>query len=134
MDDSKRKQQEVVDKMENKDPVTLPQAAVVIETTTIPSSPVSPIIIKIEQPKQPIKQMKDKNSTENSAVLAKQIVCALLFIATFATVMTFLWHYLDPSGMLLSFYYIISFCTLPLPASLIPIKQNVPSNKKKKVI
>lgn len=120
MDDSKRKQQEVVDKMEKKDPETVPQAAV-IETTTIPTPPESPIIIKIEQPKQPIKQMKDKNSTENPALLAKHILCALLFIATFATVMTFLWHYLDPSGMLLSFNYVIFSRTLLLPTSLSPI-------------
>lgn len=108
MHDSKKKQQqEIVDKMEQKDPATGPQAAV-IETTTIKAQSQAPIIIKIEQPKQPTKQSKDKNATDNPALLAKHILCALLFIATFATVMTFLWHYLDPSGM-----FQLSFNDLP---------------------
>lgn len=109
MHDSKKKQQEIVDKMEKKDPATVPQAAV-IETTTIKSQPQSPIIIKIEQPKQATKQLKDKNATENPEILAKHILCALLFIATFATVMTFLWHYLDPSGMF-NYHLIMLFFT-----------------------
>lgn len=77
-------------------------AAAVIDTNNVQSK-TSPIVIKIEAPKEAIKKHHDdQKSIDDVKKEAKSKFCQLLpillFLVTFATVLTLLIIYLDPSS------------------------------------
>lgn len=83
------------------------------QTTTMKETPTSPIVIKIEAPKEAMKkkilqQIKVDEKKVNSEDIQKsttatksrccQLLPILLFLVTFATVLTILIIYMDPSS------------------------------------
>jgi hypothetical protein len=75
--------------------------AAVIDTTNVSTPAAVPIVIKIEMPKDAEKQKND-NSQDDAKKSTKSRCCqllpVLLFLVTFATVLSLLIVYLDPSS------------------------------------
>lgn len=91
-----------------KDVDTKTQAAVIDTTnTTNVSTPAAlPIVIKIEMPNDPVKEKIDNKRTDDAVDDASkpsksrlcQLLPVLLFLVTFATVLSLLIIYMDPSS------------------------------------
>lgn len=109
------------DKNMEKDVDTKAQAAV-INTTNV-TAPL-PIVVKIEPPRDAEKQKKNKAVDDGEADVKKatksrfcQLFPVLVFLVTFATVLTLLIIYLDPTSMWLLFSSIFCGLCVHLPGA-----------------
>lgn len=109
-----------------KDVDTKTQAAVIdtTSTTNISTPAALPIVIKIEMPKDPVKEKIDnKRAGDDSDDINKpsksrlcQLLPVLLFLLTFATVLSLLIIYMDPSSKS-SYYFCVNYGRLSSTSS-----------------
>lgn len=81
----------------------------VIDTTNVSAPAALPIVIKLEMPKDVEKQKSDSDDAKKATKSRLcQLLPVLLFLVTFATVLSLLIIYMDPSSEL-NYYFRVNY-------------------------